>query len=253
VRRNGRRYAGACALFLAIVLAGTCVSQGIRLATQSIRASKRLLVSAIDVTGNRALGREEIVKAAGLQPGANLLDIHASRVRDVLRKLPAVERVTVRRSLPGRLSVRVVERAPVALVNVGRVYQVDDDGVLFDLGRGAITSLPVVTGLRDTVGADGVRRLSAAGQRRLRAFREAMGQSDPDWAQHLSQVEFSGNGTIRLTLDGHEAVVEMDGGDVTTRLNQLRRLLEVLAEEEGGAVRGISLCRNNVAYVRRAK
>ena len=147
--------------------------------------------------------------------------------------------------------VEVVERTPVAVVNVGGVYQADEDGVLFDLPSGSYVRLPVVSGLRDTLGAGGLRRLTGSSLVLLRSTLKALQKSDTGWVHHLSQIDMSSPGRLLMTIDGYPARIAVRADDITRRMNQLRRLLEVLAEENAGRVRAIDMSTGTVAYVRR--
>jgi hypothetical protein len=54
-----------------------------------------------------------------------------------------------------------------------------------------------------------------------------------------------------MTLDGYPAVVQMAATKVTRRMNQLRQLLEVLAERGDAGACTINLCHHDMAYVER--
>jgi cell division protein FtsQ len=239
---------GVCALLAVVTVGGRL---GMRKVEAWVRASDRFLVRAIEVNGNCRLARDEVVAVAGLSTGMKLLDVQPGKIQAALGARPWVERVSVRRWFPGKVSVHVTERTPVALVNVGQVYQVDERGILFRVPRGTYLSLPVLSGLRDTVGSDGLRRLTAESLERLIAFRQDVARSDNAWFKHLSQVDFSDAALVRFTLDGYPASVEIGAEDITMEMSRLRRLLEVLAEEDGQPVRSIRLSHHSMAYVRR--
>ncbi|MBD3240954.1 MAG: FtsQ-type POTRA domain-containing protein [Chitinivibrionales bacterium] len=251
VRTHGRRAAFGLVWLAAAVLVVVGGWTGLRKLERWARASEHFVVKRIEVVGNSRIAREQVVQMAGLTPGMKAFDIDPGAVQASLTGNALVELVRVRRWTPGKVTVQIRERTPIALVNVGRVYQVDEQGVLFELPSGTYLSLPVVTGLTDTVAGDGLRRLTPAALEKLQRFRRDMASSDKAWYLHVSQVAFTPQGRVRLTLDGYPAAIEIDDQDITRRMNQLRRLLEVLAEEDGGSVNSISFSRHNIAYVRR--
>jgi len=240
-------------VLLCVVLVVVGAAVGVRRALAWARSSEQFVVRAVTVHGAGRLDTAEVVRIAGVKAGMSLLDVNPSEIRDALRTHACIEHVDIRRWFTGRLSLRIRERVPVGVVNAGTVYQVDESGVLFDVETGTYLTLPVFSGLRDTVGDDGLRRLTPGSQRRLAAFRRAADVSDEHWMTHLSQVDFGREKSIRLTLDGYPAMVEIDAADVSRGLNQLRRLLEVLAEERDGStnVERINLCHASMAYVKR--
>ena len=96
----------------------------------------------VENTGT-VLGREEILKHAGIHKGQNLFEIDLKAVRANLEILPEVKRVEIRRQLPDRMTIRIAERVPVARVTAPRglqweMYAIDGEGFVVNLqDRGA--------------------------------------------------------------------------------------------------------------------
>lgn len=106
------------------------------------------------VEGNRFVSREEILTALALPPdsatwaGANVFRVSLEEKRKRVESIPWVRSATLTRSFPHWLSVRLVERDPVAFVNMGgRVELVDAEGVLIEKPERADFAFPVVFGL----------------------------------------------------------------------------------------------------------
>ena len=98
----------------------------------------------IQVTSGKLVKADTIADAFGLRNGANLalIDFAAKR-REVLDdpRYAAIRNITIERGLPNRVTISVVEREPVARMNLrgnkgdtGRVA--DTDGVVFSCRRG---------------------------------------------------------------------------------------------------------------------
>jgi hypothetical protein len=253
VHSRVRRHVPAAARTLALVLvvgiaAGACLAAA-RAGSAWLHTTQRLAVKAIEVAGCQRATDDEVVKAAGLVAGMSLADIQPSRVKEALaRSMPWVERVRVQRWWPGKVVVRVTERTPIALVNLGKVYQMDASGVLFEAPAGAYLDLPVVSGLADTLVKGEPRRLRPSALERFHAFRRDVMGADPQWLRHITQIDFSRHESVRLALEGYPAVVEVSCTDVTRSMENLRRLLDVLPGGEEPP-RGINLCYPNMAYV----
>ncbi len=128
------------------------------------------LKSADDVilTGNQYVTREEAMNALGLPSagelaeGVNILRISMEEKRKQLESIPWVLNATLTRAYPNRLAVHLVERIPVAFVNVsGRLKLVDREGVLLEKPERASFEFPVLTGLEEVSGRpDRAARLS---------------------------------------------------------------------------------------------
>lgn len=61
-----------------------------------------------------SLNREQALTTARLQLGHNIFSYSLDGAREALRKLPQVDQVILRRTLPNRIEVQVTERKPVA-------------------------------------------------------------------------------------------------------------------------------------------
>lgn len=114
----------------------------------------------IEVTGTSKLTREEILSAASVKIGDDLLGLKLSRMGEHLSKNPWIASVKIRRNFPHALSIAVVERQPVGIVSMGYLYYLDSKGDIFKpLQEGDKLDYPVITGLveddllRDPAGA----------------------------------------------------------------------------------------------------
>lgn len=79
-------------------------------------------VETVAVTGNARYKQEEIVAAAGIQTGDNLYRLNKNEIyRQVLQKLPYIESISIRRSLPSTIVIDVTEWDAVAQILPGAV------------------------------------------------------------------------------------------------------------------------------------
>lgn len=109
-----------------------------------------LRLDRIDVTGNKKLSREEILSAASVRIGDDLLSLRLTRMGEQLAKNPWVASVRVRRNFPHSLAIEVVEREPVGVVSMGYLYYLDNRGEIFKpLQEGDSLDFPVITGLSE--------------------------------------------------------------------------------------------------------
>lgn len=89
-------------------------------------------VKQVTVEGIALTRPEDIIRAMGFSERSNWLFLSPSRLADGVQRLPTVADVVVARRLWGRLSVRVFERQPLALLRTtGGSYWVDAQGVPF--------------------------------------------------------------------------------------------------------------------------
>lgn len=107
-----------------------------------------LRLEQVEVSPLKRLSRDEVVALAGVKPGDDMFSLRLKRIGEQLVKNPWVEKVTVRRYFPHTLTIDLVEREPVAIVNMGYLYYLDKKGDVFKpLNEGDRIDYPVVTGI----------------------------------------------------------------------------------------------------------
>jgi cell division septal protein FtsQ len=124
-RLNGR-------LFLNIAVFGLLAWLGVW-----FFGSDTFYISRIEVTGNKRVSAETIVKASGLQ-GYNIFYLNPNKVVDQIKKaIPPIQHVQVQHSLPNRVDLKVVEEGSQLMWEIaGLYYWVDDDGTLQPVEEG---------------------------------------------------------------------------------------------------------------------
>ncbi|MGW1359672.1 cell division protein FtsQ/DivIB [Streptomyces chartreusis] len=95
--------------------------------------SKWLRVERVSVAGTRVLTPEQVLDAADAPVGAPLISVDTDVIEARLRRqLPRIDEVDVVRSWPHGISLKVMERTPVLMVQKGgKFIEVDDEGVRF--------------------------------------------------------------------------------------------------------------------------
>jgi len=104
-------------------------------------------VEEIDISGNRRVSREEVLKRTGLKPGQNIFALDVRGMGRRLADSPWVQDVSISRVLPRRVEVRLQERRPVAMFLGQKISYMDYQGTLFKpLEAMERADFPVVTG-----------------------------------------------------------------------------------------------------------
>lgn len=93
--------------------------------------SSPLELKKVEVAGNSNIIASEIARQSGLVRGEHLLEISTARVAQRVKSIPWIDSTRVERVLPSTVRITVVERQPVAVVEVeGRSFLCDAKGVL---------------------------------------------------------------------------------------------------------------------------
>ena len=102
-------------------------------------------VNTVEVTGNLRYTTEEIIEASGIQTGDNLIILSGSRVSAAIRaRLPYVEGVAIRKTLPDGVSIKVTERVAAASVESaeGR-WLISAQGKLLEKDNGSVRTVQI--------------------------------------------------------------------------------------------------------------
>ena len=105
-------------------------------------------ISEVALTGERELGRDEILILAGITDHSSLLFLDAARTRARLLTNPWISDATVLKLYPDRLRIEIKERKPFALWQKdGRVALIAADGTMLEQAvRSRFGALPRVVG-----------------------------------------------------------------------------------------------------------
>jgi cell division protein FtsQ len=126
---------------LAAVLLIALVAGGIWL----VYFSSYLAVQGVRVTGVEQLTTDQVEHAAGVPDGEPLATVDLDRIRSRVQSLAPVRSADVSRQWPHKVLITVVEREPVAVVEIaGQLRGMDADGVVFRGYKKAPATLPRV-------------------------------------------------------------------------------------------------------------
>ena len=105
-------------------------------------------VREVDIEGYQKIPKETLLSLLAIEGMPNLFTL---RLRDVAKRLeahPWIDHVKVSKVFPDRLWVQVVERRPIAILQLEELYYIDAKGVIFSpLGERDEYNFPFLTGL----------------------------------------------------------------------------------------------------------
>ncbi len=211
-----RRRLAAAVRLVALALAIMALSTMLVYAYQVVTGSQYLALRKIQVSGNRHLSREEIIRAAGLKTGANLLSVNLVLIRKQLLANPWIAAAQVSRLVPDTLRITVREHRPLAVAELGTRYLLDRQGKIFKRWQpGDPEHLPVITGLDLTdigVGQSpaspimrAVRQALLAAERTKCLPLSAIARVEVDRQIGLTLVAFESGVKVHLGFDGFAA------------------------------------------------
>lgn len=169
----------------------------------------------INVAGNAKLSYGDILKSGDVTLGLNSLEMNVGEVEQRLSDNPWIESVTVRREIPNRLYIDVVEKIPAFWMRQGDgLYFADARGkVIAPMHPGEMASLPILA-VDETI-TDGAPVLTGILQK-IDEHQTPFTQAQTAWIKLTSSHE------VEIYLDGHAG-----GKGLTVRLSMDRWELQL--------------------------
>lgn len=118
----------------------------------------------IVLEGREKTDRDALLNSFDVKIGDSLLAVNLMTVNENVKSLPWVEKAIVRRQLPNKLVIKIVERKPIALWQDGdKLYLVDKEGkVLTDKNLDQFAFLKIISGDGAPINADTILTLLKA-------------------------------------------------------------------------------------------
>jgi cell division protein FtsQ len=209
----------------ALITAVGCTGYGIY---RFIAGTTFLKLERIEVNELKTLKRQEVIDLAGVREGDGIFGLRLRSIGEQIGKNPWVSKVEVRRYLPNTLSIRIVERQPVAVINMGYLYYLDGEGNVFKpLTEGDRLDFPVITGIseediaRDPAGSKG-------------ALKEVLGlidhlKSRTDFRlEEVSEIHYDRGYGFTLFTAAAGVPVKLGSGDYSSKLDRLAKIYKDL-------------------------
>lgn len=155
--------------------------------------------SQVELGGNHFVTRASVLEIFAPDRGRSVLRVPLAQRRAQIEALPWVERATVRRALPNRIEVEIVERTPIAFVRDGSdLFLADKQGMILDRPLEANFHFPVVTGITSTMThEDRARRMQM-----MSDFMSQIRQVRSDAGDSVSEIDVSDASDIQATFAG---------------------------------------------------
>jgi cell division protein FtsQ len=102
----------------------------------------------LKIEGMQRLSQNQIIEAARVKKGMNVLDVNLAMVRKRLLAQPWIADAEIRREIPAGLYIKVQEHSPLAIIDLGRKFLLNENGRVFKEWTDTDpANLPVVSGL----------------------------------------------------------------------------------------------------------
>ena len=102
----------------------------------------------LKIEGVQRLSQNQIIEAARVKKGMNVLDVNLAMARKRLLAQPWIADAEIRREIPAGLHIKVQEHSPLAIIDLGRKFLLNENGRVFKEWTDTDpANLPLVSGL----------------------------------------------------------------------------------------------------------
>lgn len=188
--------------------------------------------SNIEIVGLRRLTPEFIRQQAGLGPATNLLSLKPAQVERALLAHPWIARAELTRKWPHRVKLRIKEREPVALVQMGELYYVDRQGSLFKpLSPGDPHDFPVITGLNPEHFLKGEGLLPEVMAQALQLLEVLKSAPSPLNLENVSEIHADLERGFSIYANGLSGALDLGLTDYPEKLTRFAQIWPILAQK----------------------
>lgn len=178
----------------------------------------------IVITGEKRAKREEIINLSGAAIGGNIFAMDLKRMVERIESQPWIETASIRRVLPGGLSIEIKEREPFAILKTGRLFYLDRGGKPFKaLDEGDAAGYPVITGLSK----EEIERDEPARDALMKCF-EFIETEAGGWPKELAISEIMLSSSHGITVLSDNVAVKIGFGEYKVKTERLKRVLDDL-------------------------
>lgn len=110
--------------------------------------SPLLALREVVIEGCRKTSERDVLSLTQLDRRPNILNVKLGTLRSKVETHPWIEHAEIRRIFPDRISIRITERRPAAIILLDRLYYIDAHGVIFaGVPKDHHIGHPILTGL----------------------------------------------------------------------------------------------------------
>lgn len=200
------------------------------------RTSPRFAIKSIVTHGNVHRSPEDIARTGGIAVEHNIFATDLESAQTRLLGDPWIEKVTLRRKLPGTVLIDLVEREAHALIAIGAdLYLATRQGELFKKYEpGDPFDLPVVSGIRpDDVAEDKAGAVALI--RRALDLVTDYEHSGPAKAHPVQEAHLEDDGGIVLVVGKDATALHLGRGPYRQGIEQASRVLAEIGSRKGQA------------------
>jgi len=226
-KKKKKKSAKSLFLYLGIIVILSLVAFGYKTLNVHLQEKlSRFELNDIHLTGNKILSKNEILRMLGLNSGEKLLEISVVEIAKTLKKSSYVRAASAVYSLPSTLRINVKERKPVAFIYGRGLNMIDKENFILPVPNKNIRwNLPVITGIKEKLGIQGVESISETAKKGVEIARFSSLVEMP-LREMISEINFSNKEYVAISLAGCKTIIRVDRDNYQEQLFIAARYLK---------------------------
>ena len=195
---------------------------------QLLMASDQFRIDTIRVEGNQRLCEQTLIALSDVRPGMSTFRLDVDLIGRKIAENPWIKEARIKRIFPRQVRIMVVEREPIAIVNLGYLYYLDADAVVFKvLDASDNLDFPMITGFDRT-------RLELARQEDRDALQQVVGlimdlqQRQQFGLDKVSEVHKEPGGGLSVYTAENAVRIRLGYENYGKKLDRLERIYALL-------------------------
>lgn len=190
-------------------------------------------IKEITTSGNSKITSEELVSLSQIQLEENTFKMKKHQAEEAIKQNAYVDTVHIKRKLPDKIEIQIVERTPSFMLTFGNAYvYINNQGYLLEISQKAIDK-PIIVGYvtpeeQIQVG----NRLCSEDLQKLDEVLQIMKSAESNEIQDLiTKINITDKQDYLLELKSEKKIVHMgDSSNLSTKMLYIKKILE---EEKG--------------------
>jgi cell division protein FtsQ len=188
-------------------------------------------INNIEVTGTQRFTRSQILEMARLDARTSLLALKPAQVEQALQSHPWIAKAELERHWPNRITLRLTERIPLAMVQLEDLYYIDRSGSLFKPSSPSDPhDFPVITGLKRENFPAGQTAPSTLVSQTLELLQMLQENSGPLKSSFVAEINVDPERGFTLYLSGLKTAFYLGSTDMPEKIKKLTKVWPFLAQ-----------------------
>ena len=206
------------------LFSGALILVGGFVAGQLLIASDLFRIDQVNVQGGERLSHRQIVALSDIQTGMNTFSLDLELIGRKIEGNPWVREARVQRIFPRQVAIQIRERKPVAIINLGYLYYLDDQGEVFKvLDAADQLDFPIITGF-DYQQIEQRDRRYAGDLKAIVELLADLRQRGKFTLSQISEIHRETGGSFALFTVNGAVKVKLGRDNFTEKLDRLERI-----------------------------